>query len=325
MTSIAIILPALNEAACIEDTIRDFHAELPEATIVVVDNASNDGTREIAVNTLAELGARGFVVDELRRGKGNAMRRGLKSVNADIYLVADADLTYPAKHARELIDPILHNRADVVVGDRISNGKYEAENKRPFHHLGNRLVCSLINNIFGAQLNDIMSGYRAMCRNFVHNYPIVVQGFQVETDLTLYALDKHFRVLEVPIDYRDRPAGSWSKLNTYADGARVLMTIVTIFRHYRPMLFFGLIALLFALGSIVCGIPVLQEWFEHRYINRVPLAVLASGLALMSGLSFSLGLILDSIVFQHRMDLERNIRLPQPRTQNEADEGPPLP
>jgi glycosyltransferase involved in cell wall biosynthesis len=307
MRSVAIILPAYNEELTISDTIEDFHRELPEATIVVVNNASSDNTFAVATRTLKTLGAHGMVINEPRPGKANAVRTGLRTVDADIYVMADADLTYPAKHIHELIKPIQDKSADMVVGDRISGGNYQAENKRQFHNFGNRLICTLVNRLFRARLTDILSGYRAMSRSFARNYPILVSGFQLETDMTLHALDKRFRVAEIPIDYRDRPLGSSSKLHTFRDGARVLITLIDIFRHYRPLLFFGSVTLLLLLAAALASVPVFQDWLAYRYIYHVPLAILASGISLLAMLALSLGLVLDSIAYQNRMNFERDL------------------
>lgn len=307
MARIAVVIPAYNEEQTIADTLREFHAELADATFVVVNNASSDNTAAVAQQTLQELDARGMVINELRPGKGNAMRRGFRAVEADIYVMTDADTTYPANQVHALLEPVATGAADMVVGDRISQGRYQQENKRSFHTFGNNLVRSLINMIFNASLSDVMSGYRVLSASFVKNYPILVEGFQIETDMTLHALDKRFRVLEIPVEYRDRPEGSESKLNTFRDGARVLATILRIFRHYRPMLFFGTIATLLLLTGLISAVPVIEDWLRHRYIYHVPLAILATGFTLMSGLCFSLGLILDSMVYQHRMNFERDM------------------
>jgi glycosyltransferase involved in cell wall biosynthesis len=304
---IAVVLPAYNEELTIAKTIEAFHAALPEANIVVVNNNSSDRTLEIACETLRTLACEGEVITERRQGKGNAMRRAFMEVDADIYVLADADLTYPAEQARELIEPVLRNEADMVVGDRHSNGRYAAENKRPLHGFGNRLVQGLINRLFGSRLADVMSGYRVMNRRFVKNYPILVDGFQVETDLTLHALDKRFRIVEIPIEYKDRPAGSFSKLNTLRDGSRVLWTIFQILRHYRPLPFFGALALLFAFGGLLAGVPVLNDWIRFKYIYHVPLAILATGCEVIAVLMFGVGLVLDSLVHLQRMAYEREV------------------
>lgn len=306
MVSIALILPAYNEALTIASTIEAFHRELPEMRIVVVDNNSTDGTAAIAAETLRRIGAQGEVIPELRRGKGNAVRRAFLEVDADIYVMSDADFTYPAEQVRELIQPILDRRADMVVGDRLSGGHYHQENKRPFHGLGNALVKWLVNTLFRARLADIMSGYRVFNSRFVTNYPILSEGFQLETDMTLHALDKRFRIVEIPVAYKDRPAGSQSNLNTFRDGAKVLFAIIQILRFYRPMFFFGFIAALFCLFGFVASLPVFDDWFKYRYIYHLPLAVLAASLEVVAVLSLGVGLILDSIAHHEKMRFEKD-------------------
>jgi glycosyltransferase involved in cell wall biosynthesis len=318
MHNIAIILPAYNEEQTIADCIKAFFCELPDAFFVIINNASTDDTFHQAEAALAEFSAQGIVINESRPGKGNAVRAGFGAVDAEMYLVVDADMTYPATKVHSLIQPVKDKVADMVVGDRLSGGDYKNENKRSFHGFGNILVCWLVNTIFRANLRDIMSGYRVLSRNFVRNYPILVEGFQIETDMTLHALDKRFSIVEVPVDYKDRPAGSSSKLNTFGDGSRVLLTIANIFRHYRPMAFFGGIAILIALLSLVTGMPVIEDWLEFRYIYHIPLAILASGLALLSCLFFVLALILDSIAYQHKLDFERQV---EPSNKKNRREG----
>ena len=202
---IAVILPAYNEELTIRDTVQAFHSALPEAQIVVINNRSSDRTAAIAEQTLRDLGCAGQVINESSPGKGNAMRRGFIDVDADVYVLADADMTYPADRARDLLRPVLENQADMVVGDRHSHGHYQKENRRALHGFGNRLVQGLVNRLFRAKLVDILSGYRVMSRRLVKNYPILVEGFQIETDLTLHALDKRWRIVEIPIEYKDRP------------------------------------------------------------------------------------------------------------------------
>ncbi len=247
------------------------------------------------------------MINEGRPGKGNAVRRAFLDIDAEIYILADADLTYPASHAHELMAPILAGEADMVVGDRHSSGHYAAENKRALHGFGNRLVRDLVNKLFRANLADIMSGYRVLNRKFVKSYPILVEGFEIETDMTLHALDKRFRIVEIPVDYRDRPAGSFSKLNTLRDGVRVLNTIGNILRYYRPLVFFGGAAILLALLGLLAGIPVIDEWIRERYISHVPLAILASGLGVVAVVLAAIGLILDSITHQDKRNFERDM------------------
>ncbi len=301
---IAVLLPAYDEAQTIEASLRAFHAALPDAALWVIDNRSNDGTGELARRTLAALGCAGGVLSESRPGKGNAVRRGFLEVDADAYLMSDADSTYPADRARDLLAPILAGDADMVVGDRISGGHYAAENKRAWHGAGNGLVRALVNSLFHAQLADIMSGYRAFSRRFAKGYPVLVEGFELETDLSLHALDKRMRIVEVPIAYRDRPAGSSSKLNTFRDGARVLFVIAQVLRYYRPLLFFGVLSLAMLAFGLAAGVPVFDDWVRYRYIYHVPLAVLAAASVIVAVLLAAVGLILDSVAHQQRVNHE---------------------
>jgi glycosyltransferase involved in cell wall biosynthesis len=304
MPTVAVILPAYNEELTIRQVILDFHAALPEAVICVVDNNSSDNTSAIAQTTFEELGCPGRLIREYRQGKGNALRRAFSDMDADIYLLADADQTYPASRAADMIAPIALGEADMVVGDRHSGGHYRGHNKRRFHEFGNDLVKNMINFFFRSTLRDIMSGYRAFSRTFVKTYPVMVAGFQVETDMTLHALDKRFRVMEIPVEYVDRPAGSFSKLNTLADGAKVIFAIFEILRYYKPLAFFGTVSALFMALGLIAGIPVLVDWFTYRYIHHVPLAMLAAALEIVAMIFFSVALMLDSIVHQHRMSYE---------------------
>lgn len=304
LINIAVILPAYNEAQTIAQTIESFFAELPNANIVVINNNSSDSTKSIAKETLQRLGCAGCVIDEMRQGKGNAVRRAFLDVDADIYVMADADTTYPASSVHQLIAPILQGRADMVVGDRHSGGHYAVENKRSFHNLGNSLVQQLVNRLFNASLVDIMSGYRAFNRSFVKTYPILVEGFQIETDMTLHALHRRMRVHEVPVEYRDRPEGSFSKLNTFSDGARVLFTIAQILRYYRPLLFFVISSLIFAVLGFVIAIPVFYDWITVRYIYHLPSAVLSASFEVVAFLLLAIGLILDSISHHEKLKAE---------------------
>lgn len=307
---VAIVLPAYNEASTIAQTIESFHNAVPEAHIYVIDNNSKDATGEIAAYLLSRLGCQGGVISESRQGKGNALRRAFQTIDADVYLLADADLTYPAGMARELMAPIINNEADMVVGDRCSGGDYGRENKRPFHGFGNALVQWLVNFLFHSRLTDIMSGYRAFSRLFVKNYPVLVEGFEIETDMTLHALHKRFKIMEIPVIYRDRPNGSVSKLNTFADGTKVIFTIFQILRYYRPLMFFGGAAIVFCAVGLLCSIPVINDWITSRYIYHVPLAILSTGLEIVAIMMLSIGLILDSLVHQDLCEYERSLLKP---------------
>jgi len=304
MVRVAVVLPAYNEQETIASTIEDFFKYIPDAEIWVVNNRSSDSTESIARETLAQIGSKGGVINEHRPGKGNAVRRAFLQVDADVYVLADADMTYPAAQVHDLIAPVLSSEADMVVGDRHSGGQYAAENKRALHGFGNGLVRNLVNKLFSANLRDIMSGYRAFSRRFVKNYPILVEGFEIETDMTLHALDKRFRIIEIPIEYRDRPAGSFSKLNTVRDGLRVINTISNILRYYKPLLFFGTGALAFFICGIIAGVPIIDEWIATHFITHVPLAILATGLEIFAVVFAAIGLVLDSIVQQDKRNFE---------------------
>ena len=307
IVNIAVILPAYNEELTILDTIVDFNKALPDAEIWVINNASKDNTEQVAREVFKTIGCKGGVLNEDRPGKGNAVRCGFGQIEANIYVLADADMTYPAEQVHQLIEPVADGTADMVVGDRHSAGHYAAENKRPLHGVGNRLVRALVNRLFKADLRDIMSGYRVFNRHFVKNYPILVAGFEIETDMTLHALDKKFRIVELPINYKDRPDGSVSKLNTFTDGIRVLTTIANVLRHYRPIVFFGSAFIVFALLGLLTGYPVIDEWIREQYVSHVPLAILATGLVISSMVFGAIGLILDSIAFQDRRSFERHL------------------
>jgi glycosyltransferase involved in cell wall biosynthesis len=305
--SVAVVLPAYNEELTIAGVISSFHEALPDAAIWVINNRSSDQTHAIANTLLKELGCKGGVIQEDAPGKGNAVRRAFLEIDADIFVMADADLTYPADEVLKLIKPVLENRADMVVGDRHSSGCYGAENKRSLHEFGNQLVRRLVNVLFRSRLVDIMSGYRVFSRRFVKNYPILVSGFEIETDMTLHALDKRFRIVEVPIQYKDRPEGSSSKLNTVRDGMKVLFTIGNILRHYRPGLFFGSTSLVVAISGLLMAMPVLNDWFVHQYIFHVPLAILATGVEIVAVLLGAIALILDSLAHQDRRNFEMRL------------------
>ena len=253
MDKIAVLIPCYNESQTIERVIKDYREALPEAVIYVYDNNSSDGTDEIA-------GKAGAVVRyEYRQGKGNVIRSMFREIDAECYLMIDGDDTYPAENARSMTDAVLSGKADMVIGDRLSS-TYFTENKRPFHNTGNRLVRGLINTIFDSSIQDIMTGYRAFNYEFVKSFPILSQGFEIETEMSIHALDKNFKLVEMPVTYRDRPAGSVSKLNTYRDGFRVLKTIARLFRDYRPFAFFGWLGLMCFCVASVMFVPVLSGY-----------------------------------------------------------------
>lgn len=306
-TDIAIIIPAYNEELTIADTVRGFFSQIPEALIVVVDNNSKDRTSEISRAVFQELKCRGVLLFEKRQGKGMAVRKAFREIDAQWYVMVDADTTYPAEAVRDLLKIAVENKYDMVVGDRLSGGAYKQQNKRRFHGFGNNLITTIINLLFRNDLKDILSGYRVFSRLFVKNYPILATGFEIETEMTLHALDKRFSITEVPINYYERPEGSVSKLNTFGDGIRIMKTIMWIFKDYKPLHFFGTCALLSFVAGIVISIPVIYEYIEFRYIYRIPSAVLSTGFMIVAMLFFAIGLILDTVEKFQRFNYELNL------------------
>lgn len=286
---VAVLIPCYNEELTIGKVIKDFKRELPDANIYVYDNNSKDKTGEIAT----ELGA--IVIKENRQGKGNVVRSMFRDIDADIYIMVDGDDTYPAEAAKKLMQPIINNEADMVIGDRLSNGTYAKENKRAFHNLGNNLVQGLIGLLFKNEIKDIMTGYRVFNRFFVKTMPVMSEGFQIETEMSIHALDKKFRLKEIPIEYRDRPNGSESKLNTFRDGYRVIKALIGLFKDYKPVIFFGLISSVSLILGLLVGIPVIIEFVLTNFITKVPSAILAVGFIVVSVVSLACGLILDTI------------------------------
>ena len=290
---IAVLIPCYNESQTIEKVVKDYKKVLPEADIYVYDNNSKDHTDEIA----KKAGA--IVKYEYRQGKGNVIRTMFREIEADCYLMIDGDDTYPAENAREMCNYVLEGKADMVIGDRLSS-TYFTENKRPFHNFGNKLVRWSINKLFKNNVKDIMTGYRAFSYEFVKGFPVLSKGFEIETEMTIHAVDKNFKLIEIPVTYRDRPEGSISKLNTYQDGIKVLKTIATLFKEYKPALFFGIIAIIFLLISLLLGIPVVIEYFNTGLVPKFP-SLIASGISLViSLLLWVCGLILQVIVKKHR-------------------------
>jgi len=285
---IAILIPCYNEELTVKNVINDFQHKLPDASIYVFDNNSTDKTAAIA----EEAGA--IVKREPRQGKGFVVEAMFRTIDADYYVMVDGDDTYPVDKV-ELMLSELKNSVDMVVGDRLSNGTYSKENTRVFHSFGNWLVKTMINRLFHVHLNDIMSGYRVFSKDFVKNYPALCDGFQVETDMTIFALDHNYVIKEIEISFQERPDGSESKINTYTDGARVIMTIFNLYRHYRPLIFFTVVAILFVLLALIVGFPVVQEYILYDYVYRVPSAVLSASLMIFSLLTFITGIILDSV------------------------------
>lgn len=300
---IAVLIPCYNEEITIAKVINDFKNVLPEAEIYVYDNNSKDKTSEIAL----EHGA--IVKRETRQGKGNVVRSMFREIDADYYIMVDGDDTYPAEFAPELLEPLIKGEANMTIGDRLSNGTYYNENKRAFHDLGNNMVRWLINRIFKSNVKDIMTGYRGFDREFVKSMPVLSEKFEIETEMSIHALDKRFLIKEVAIDYRDRPEGSESKLNTFSDGFKVLKTIFLLFKDYKPLMFFNMWTAFFLVTGLGVGTPVLVEFAEARYIYKVPSAILAVGLIVLAMISFACGLMLDTVVKQHRINFELYLNL----------------
>jgi glycosyltransferase involved in cell wall biosynthesis len=286
MKKTAVLIPCYNEAKTIEKVVKNYHDVLPNAGIYVYDNNSTDGTAELA----QKAGA--IVRHEYRQGKGNVMRSMFRDIDADCYLITDGDDTYPAESAPEMVQMILDGKADMVNGDRLSSTYFE-ENQRPFHNFGNVMVRGLINHIFSADVHDIMTGYRAFNRTFIKNFPILSHGFEIETEMTIYAVERNYLIREVPVAYRDRPNGSVSKLNTYSDGFKVLRTIFRLFRDYKPFAFFGIFALILAVCTGLCLFPVLSEYFRTGLVPRFPTLIVGTALGICALLSFFTGLILE--------------------------------
>ena len=286
MEKIAVLVPCYNEELTVEKVVSDFKKELPDADIYVYDNNSKDRTSELA------LKAGAIVRKETAQGKGNVVRSMFQDIDADIYVMVDGDDTYPADEVHGLIEAVREG-ADMVIGDRLSNGTYASENKRGFHNLGNNLVRLLISKIFDNDINDIMTGYRAFSKKFVKTNAIMSPGFQIETELTITTLVYRYKVKEIPITYRDRPKGSESKLNTFSDGFKVLMTLFDLYKDYKPLFFFGMFALIFMILGVVVGIPVIVEFIKYSFVYKIPSAILATGLVTISFLLMMLGLILD--------------------------------
>ncbi len=294
---IAVLIPCYNESKTIEKVVTDFRNVLPDAIIYVYDNNSTDGTAEIA----RKAGA--VVRTERMQGKGNVIRRMFREIDADCYIMADGDDTYPAENAPELARLVLEEQADMVVGDRLSS-TYFSENKRPFHNLGNSLVRASINMLFRSEIKDIMTGYRAFSYTFVKTYPVLSKGFEIETDMSIHAINRNMLVRNVVIDYRDRPDGSVSKLNTYSDGAKVLLTIARLFKNYKPFAFFGIISLLLAILSCGFMVPVLAEFFATGLVPRFPTLIVCVVTLLAALLLFVSGLILSTLQEKDKRDFE---------------------
>lgn len=297
MDQIAVLIPCYNEAKTVQKVVEDFRRVLPQATVYVYDNNSTDGTAELA----AAAGA--VVRREYQQGKGNVMRRMFREIDAEAYVLVDGDDTYPAEAAPEMVRAVVERQADMVVGDRLSS-TYYTQNKRPFHNFGNDLVRFCTNNLFGGKIKDIMTGYRAFSYQFVKTYPVLSRGFEIETEMTIHALQRHMQVENVVIEYRDRPEGSESKLNTYSDGFKVLGTIARLYKNYRPFCFFGLIAALLALLGIVFVVPVFNTYLATGLVPRFPTLIVCGFVLVAALLLFISGIILSSMLAKDARDFE---------------------
>ena len=300
MDKIAVLIPCYNESKTIEKVVKDFKAVLPEATIYVYDNNSSDNTAEIA----EKAGA--VVRHEYQQGKGNVIRRMFREIDAQCYIMADGDDTYPAEFAPKMVEKVLSKNVDMVVGDRLSSTYFE-ENKRPFHNFGNSIVRKSINVLFRSDIKDIMTGYRAFSYQFVKTFPVLSKGFEIETEMSIHAIDKNMFVENEVIEYRDRPEGSESKLNTYSDGFKVLRTIARLFRNYKPLRFFGTIAFIFALVSIGFFVPVFAEYIKTGLVPKFPTLIMCGFLMVAAIQSFFAGLILETTVQKNRHDFEMEL------------------
>ena len=308
-----MLIPCYNESQTIEKVVSDWKKELPESTIYVYDNNSSDNTAEIARNAGA------IVRYEYQQGKGNVIRRMFREIDADCYLMIDGDDTYPAEFGREMVSKVLERDVDMVVGDRLSSTYFE-ENKRPFHNFGNSLVRGTINRLFKSNIRDIMTGYRAFSYQFVKTFPVLSKGFEIETEMSIHAVEKNMFVENVIIEYRDRPEGSESKLNTYSDGAKVLVTIARLYKNNKPFCFFGILALFLALVATVMFVPVLVTYFKTGLVPNFPTLIVSGFIALASIQSFFSGLILSTIVEKERQDFEFKLQVIQKAKREQMDE-----
>lgn len=290
---IAVLIPCYNESKTIAKVVGDFKKQLPEANIYIYDNNSTDNTADIA----RQAGA--IVRYEQRQGKGNVVRRMLADIEADCYLLVDGDDTYPSDNAKEMCDIVLNEHYDMVIGDRLSS-TYFQENKRPFHDYGNRFVRYAINQIFHSDIKDIMTGYRALSRHLVMSVPLLSEGFEIETELTINVLDNQLRIKQIPVEYRDRPIGSTSKLSTFKDGIKIIATIFRLFRDYKPLVFFSWISSILILASLLILLPVFIEYLQTGLVPRFPTLIVCGFIILFAMLLWMCGLILQVLLIRHR-------------------------
>ena len=300
MDKMAVLIPCYNESKTIEKVVNDYRKALPEAVIYVYDNNSTDNTAEIA----EKAGA--VVRHEYQQGKGNVIRRMFREIDAECYIMVDGDDTYPAEYGRKMTDMVLNKHVDMVVGDRLSSTYFE-ENKRPFHNFGNSLVRWSINALFKSDIKDIMTGYRAFSYQFVKTFPVLSRGFEIETEMSIHALDKNLYVENLVIEYRDRPAGRESKLNTYSDGIKVLKTIARLFKNYKPLNFFGIIAFILFVLALIFFIPVLYAYIQTGLVKNFPTLIVCGFTVIAAILSLFSGLQLQTIAQKNRQDFEMEL------------------
>lgn len=300
MDKIAVLIPCYNEGKTVEKVVTDFRNVLPEAVIYVYDNNSTDGTAKLA----ARAGA--IVRHEYQQGKGNVIRRMFREIDAECYIMTDGDDTYPAEFAREMADKVLNQNVDMVVGDRLSSTYFE-ENKRPFHNMGNSIVRKSINFLFKSEIKDIMTGYRAFSYQFVKSFPVLSKGFEIETEMSIHAIDKNMYIANVIIDYRDRPEGSESKLNTYSDGLKVLFTIFRLYRNYKPINFFSIITLLLTIIAAIFFIPILFTYAETGLVPNFPTLIVCGFIEMAALISLFTGIVLQTLRQKDRQDFEMNL------------------
>ncbi|WP_026509487.1 MULTISPECIES: glycosyltransferase family 2 protein [unclassified Butyrivibrio] len=300
MDKIAVLIPCYNEEQTIEKVIKDSRAALPDAVIYVYDNNSSDRTSEIAE-------ANGAIVrHEYVQGKGNVIRRMFREIDAECYVMVDGDDTYPMESAPGMCELVLKKNADMVVGDRLSS-TYFTENKRPFHNFGNSLVRGSINRLFDCDIRDVMTGFRAFSYEFAKTFPVLSTGFEIETEMTIHAVNNHMQIENYIIEFRDRPEGSESKLNTYSDGMRVLMTIARLYRDYKPMGFFSIISLVLAIVSIVFFVPIFASYLQTGLVERFPTLIVCGFVMLAAIFAFFAGMILHNLTINHRREFEMRL------------------
>lgn len=309
MDKMAVLIPCYNESKTIEKVVMDWKQALPEAIIYVYDNNSTDRTAEIAERAGA------VVRYEYQQGKGNVIRRMFREINAQCYVMIDGDDTYPAEFGRDMVDKVLKKKVDMVVGDRLSSTYFE-ENKRPFHNFGNSLVRGTINRLFKSNIRDIMTGYRAFSYQFVKTFPVLSKGFEIETEMSIHAVDKNMLVENVIIDYRDRPEGSESKLNTYSDGIKVLRTIIRLYKNYKPLGFFGIFSLILVIIAAMMFLPVLVTYIKTGLVPHFPTLIVSGFIALAAIQAFFAGLILSTLVEKDRQDFEFKLQSIDKREEN---------